>query len=81
MQGESQADEIAITGELFAVNHLSAGRGTELQGSDFGFIAGMPGAAGDDAGAVEADVVGVGFFVASRIGLPDVRKADHYGDR
>jgi hypothetical protein len=30
---------------------------------------------------VEADVVGVGFFVASRIGLPDVRKADHYGDR
>lgn len=78
---EIEADEIAIAGELFAVDHFCAGRGTIPQGSDSGFIAGLPGVPRNDAGAMEADVVRVGFFFASRSRLLDVRKADHYNDR
>lgn len=75
-----QADEIAILGELFTVDHFAASGRSVFQWSDLRLVARLPGMPGDDAGSVQTNVVGICFLLCLAAGLFSGRETDHYGD-
>jgi hypothetical protein len=78
---EIQTDKVAVVLKFVAIDDFSGERDFIFQGSNLRHFASLPKAGGNDAGAMNTDVIGIGHFRAVGTLILRSGKAHNYRDR